>query len=74
MRSAPTCISINPSHIEVFYRGSDDALWHLYYDGNKWTKMESLGGMLTSAPAVCSIRSNTFSVFSRGPDNAMWNK
>jgi spore germination protein YaaH len=62
---------------DVFVRGTDNALWHRYWDGATWTAWESLGGILTSDPSAVSQGTNSIDVFVRGTDNAIghrnWN-
>ena len=69
LTSDPAAVSWGPGRIDVFARGTDNALYHKWYDGN-WSGWESLGGMLTSGPAVCSWASGRLDVFARGTDNA----
>ena len=45
--------SWQPARFDVFATGSDDALWHKWYDGS-WHSWESLGGNLGSGPAAVS--------------------
>ncbi|MGW5667374.1 hypothetical protein, partial [Micromonospora sp. NPDC003776] len=56
-----------------FVRGTDNALYHKWYD-NGWSDWESLGGVLTSAPAAASWGSDRIDVFVGGADEAMWHK
>ena len=41
--------------IKLFVRGTDNALWHKWWNGSAWSGWESLGGVLTSGPAVIQI-------------------
>ena len=45
-----------PNRLDTFVRGTDDALWHKWWDGASWSGWESLGGVLTSEPAGVSWR------------------
>ncbi len=72
LTSAPAAVSWGPNRIDVFVRGTDNALWHIWWDGNRWSSWESLGGMLTSSPGVSSWQPNRLDVFVRGTDNALW--
>jgi len=60
--------------LEVFVRGTDDALWHGQPpdEGDQLT-WKSLGGVLTSSPAAC-VCDGRLEVFVRGLDNALWQK
>jgi hypothetical protein len=59
--------------LDVFVRGSDNALWHRWYDGS-WSAWESLGGHLTSDPTAASWGRDRIDVFARFPDNGLWNR
>ena len=40
--------------IDVFIRGTDNALWYTFWNNIVWSKWESLGGNLTADPAIVS--------------------
>lgn len=51
--SAPAAVSVSTDAIDVFVRGSDNALWTKYWrESTGWSVWGSLGGVLTSAPTV----------------------
>ena len=58
----------------MFVRGTDNALYHKYWNGPQWIDWENLGGVLTSAPAVASWANNRLDVFVKGTDNALYHK
>lgn len=58
--------------VDVFVRGTDDQLWHQWWDGTRWAAWEPLGGRLTSAPTVVAWGPNRLDVFARGTDGAMY--
>ena len=63
--------------IDVFVRGQDDHLGHLWFDGKKpWHGWEDLGGPITSAPAVSSWAGTPrrLDVFAAGPDGQLVHK
>lgn len=68
----PTISSQGPGLLNVFARGSDNALWHNWYSGGGWSGWQSLGGGLTSGPASVSWGPNRIDVVARGGDNAVW--
>jgi hypothetical protein len=72
-RGAPAIASWGTGRADVFVRGSDDALWHKWYDGN-WSGWEYLGGVLHSAPAAVSWSNGRLDVVVRGSDDALWHK
>jgi hypothetical protein len=36
MGSSPGCASWGANRIDVFVRGTDNELWHKYWDGSSW--------------------------------------
>jgi hypothetical protein len=73
LTSSPSVASWAPNRLDVFVRGTDNALWHKWWN-NGWSGWESLGGVLTSAPAAVSWGPNRIDIFVRGTDNALWHK
>jgi hypothetical protein len=57
----------------VFVKGSDNALWHKWFDGG-WSGWESLGGVIDNTPAAVSWSLSRIDCFARGMDNAMWHR
>jgi acylphosphatase len=62
--------------LEVFARGTDNALWHIWQTApnNGWSGWTSLGGLITSNPTVISNADGRLEVFARGTDNAVWHR
>jgi hypothetical protein len=60
--------------LEVFVRGTDDALWHNWQTAptNGWSGWASLGGVISSEPEVAANADGRLEVFVRGTDNALW--
>ena len=73
LTSGPGVCSWASGRLDVFVRGTDNALWHKWYS-NGWSGWESLGGILTSDPVAVSWSSGRIDVFVRGTDNALWHK
>lgn len=73
MTSPPTVASWGGSHVEVFARGMDGALWHKRFSSN-WGSWESLGGSIGSQPVVVARASNRLNVFVRGVDRTLWSR
>lgn len=67
MNSDPAAVSWGLGRIDVFVRGTDSAMWHLYYDGS-WGAWESLGGVFRSGPGASSWGVGRIDVFGRGTD------
>ena len=72
LTSAPSVSSWAPNRLDVFARGTDNALWHIWWNGTRWSSWESLGGTITSAPAAVSWGPNRTDVFARGSGNSLW--
>jgi hypothetical protein len=61
--------------LEVFVRGTDNALWHKWQTSpnNGWSRSwNSLRGILVGEPAVSRNADGRLEVFIRGTDNALW--
>ena len=71
---APDCVSWGPNRIDCFARGTDNAMWHRWWDGASWGGWESLGGVIMDAPDCVSWGPNRIDCFARGTDNAMWHR
>ena len=69
----PDVSSWAPGRLDLFVRGSDNALWHCPFFGS-WSSWESLGTFITSDPAAVSWQKGRIDVFARGGDNALWHK
>jgi murein DD-endopeptidase MepM/ murein hydrolase activator NlpD len=74
LTSAPAAASWAPGRQDVFVRGTDNALWHRWWDGQAWGGWESLGGVLTADPAVAARAAGRLDVFVTGTDGAVWEK
>ena len=66
---SPSVAAWNSSREDIFVRGSDNALWHLYWN-RSWSLWESLGGIITSSPLVVSSEENWLDVFALGGGNS----
>ena len=74
LASDPAAVSWGSGRIDVFARGTDNALKHLWYQagtGAGWQPWESLGGNLTSAPAVASWGAGRLDVFALGTNSSL---
>jgi hypothetical protein len=60
--------------MDVFARGSDNALYHKWWFGTGWSGWERLGGTLTSDPTAVSWGANRIDIFVRGTDMGLWQK
>jgi hypothetical protein len=57
---------------DVFVPGTDNALWHRWWNGAAWQGWERLGGVLTADPTSASWGVNRIDVFVRGTDAGLW--
>ncbi len=75
-RFAPMAVTWGEKRLDVFVRGTDDAMWHTWWDPNtpNWGTWESLGGVLTSSPNCVSWGENRLDCFVRGTDGTVWHK
>ena len=71
LASDPATISTANGRIDVFARGSDNALWHIVFSNNQWSAWESRGGQLASGPAVASAGAARVDVFARSAANQL---
>src|SRR5882724_8138015 len=69
----PAVSSWSPGRLDCFVKGSDNALWHKWYN-NGWSDWESLGGTFDGQPAAVSWDFGRIDCFVRGMDNALWHK
>ncbi len=62
------------NRLDCFVRGTDNRMYHKWWNGSSWLGWENLGGILTSAPAAVSWGPNRIDTFVRGTDNRMYHK
>jgi spore germination protein YaaH len=72
--SGPDAAAWSAGRLDIFIRGTDNGLWHRFWNGSQWGTWEDLGGVLTSDPAVVSWGPNRIDVFVRGTDNGLYHK
>jgi hypothetical protein len=69
LTSAPAASSWGAGRVDVFARGTGNALIHTSNGGGTW---ETVGGVLSAEPAAVSWSPGRLDVFVRGSDNALW--
>lgn len=76
LTSAPAAVERKgTANIEVFVRGTDNALHHRWYQpGSGWSAWSSMGGSIASAPAIVSRKEGWADVLVRWSDNRIWQK
>jgi len=72
--SSPSVASWGENRLDVFVKGGDNALYHIWWDGSVWSAYERLGENLEGAPAAISRAPNLIDVFFRGRDNHLYQK
>jgi hypothetical protein len=74
--SGPAVASWAAGRLDVFARGTDNALRHRWCDGSNWSDgWEQLGANeISSDPAAVAWGPNRIDVFVRGADNALYTK
>jgi len=74
LSSAPCVASWEANRLDCFVRGTDNAMWHKWWNGSSWSGWETLAGVITSAPAAVSWGPNRIDCFARGTDRHMYHK
>ncbi len=82
--SDPAASSWGANNIDVFFRGTNKALWHIWWDGQEWRGIEDLGGViptwerpgLPAAPPAAAVGrvTNRVDVFALGTDRGVYTK
>jgi len=77
----PAAVSWGADKIDVFFHGTDNTLWSIWYDSRGWgSSFYQVGGTLygtagtASSPTVSSWGVNRLDVFVRGTDSRLWQK
>lgn len=74
IESPPVAVSWGPDRLDIFALGTDQALYHRWWNGSAWGGWESLGGTLVSTPSVVCWGPNRIDIFGVGTNNALWHK
>jgi hypothetical protein len=76
LTSSPAVAANFDGRLEVFARGTDDGLYHMWQlaPGAGWSGWETLDGALASAPVVAANADGRLEVFARHVDNALYHK
>jgi Repeat of unknown function (DUF346) len=72
--TGPAACAQDANSLDVFVKGTDNALWYRHYQSGSWSSWKSLGGSLTSSPAAVSRSAGKIDVFVRGNDGALWTR
>ncbi len=76
--SDPDISSWGPNRLDVWARGTDNALWHKWWNGSSWNGWEKMsGGAIASGPGAVSWGANRIDVVARATDGKVlhwwWN-
>jgi hypothetical protein len=71
--SGPAVSSWAVGRLDVFIRGTDNAVYHKWFAGG-WSSFEPQGGVTMDNPAAVSWGTNRIDVFIRGADNQLMHK
>ena len=74
LTSGPAVASWGVNRLDVFARGTDNALYHKAWDGTGWYGWYGLGGGLWSDPAAVSWGPNRIDVVVLGANNTIYHK
>jgi hypothetical protein len=66
--------SWSAGRLDVFAKGTDNQLWHKWWNGSSWSGWENLGGVFLHNPAAVSWGPNRIDVFVEGTDNHVYHK
>jgi hypothetical protein len=76
--SPPTGVSWGSDRLDIFGLGTDNQMYHKWWNGSSWgpspSGWEPLGGVFASPPAVTSWGFNRLDVFGLGTNNEMFHK
>jgi hypothetical protein len=70
LASRPVSPSPGTSRLDSFVLGTDNLVWHSWWDGAAW-QWEPLSGSVTSDPAVAVMASGSMEAFARGTDGSL---
>ncbi len=74
LESPPHAVAWGPNRLDVFAVGTDNAVWHKWWDGASWGGWESLGGSVFSPVGTVTWAAGRLDLFGIGGDSAGWHK
>lgn len=72
--AGPAVSSWSANRLDVFAKGTDNQLWHKWWNGSSWSGWENLGGVFLHNPAAVSWGPNRIDVFVEGTNNHVYHK
>lgn len=73
LSASPSITSWGAGRLDVVVRGTDNAVYHRFYQGG-WSPWFPLGGYITSKPVIVATGYDRLSVFARGGDGSLWHR
>jgi len=71
---APAVSSWASNRLDCFVRGTNNRMYHKWWNGSRWNGWENLGGVIVAAPAAVSWGRNRIDCFAPGTNNHMHHK
>jgi hypothetical protein len=71
---APAAASWGPNRIDTFVRGTENAIYHKWWDGTAWRAWECLSSILNESPGAVLWGPNRIDTFAPGTDNSLYHK
>lgn len=74
--SSPSAVSWADGRLDIFVRGSDDAVYQKTCANGAWSSWKSLGRQIApnTSPAASSQATGKLDLFFIGSDNALWHR
>jgi hypothetical protein len=74
LTSDPGAVSWGANRIDVFVRGTQNGLFHKWWDGAQWAGWEGLGGSLGSGPDPTALGPGSLDVFYLVPAGTLFGR
>jgi GH25 family lysozyme M1 (1,4-beta-N-acetylmuramidase) len=71
--SDPVVTAQSPGNYDVFWTGTDGAVWHTWNSGTTWYH-QSFGGSVSGVPAAVTDHNGGVDVLWHGTDGGLWSK
>ena len=71
---SPHAVSWAANRLDIFARGSDNSMYHRWWNGSSWGGWEPLGGVILTDPVPVSWGANRLDVFAEGTDGAVYHR
>ena len=70
----PAAASWAANRLDTFARGTNNHMYHKWWDGHQWSGWEDLGGVIVAGPGAVSWGPNRIDTFAPGTNNHMFHK